>query len=216
MTFEVLSGGAPRPQFRISTGDEVVSFDSDGTQSINLWGAQCEQGSYATSLIPTLSTSVTRVADAASKTGISSLIGQTEGTLFLDFVPNDKEFQIYFQVRTTGGSNVGQIDFRYQSGNLRAFGSDNGGITQFSITAGDIVVGQRYKCAVRYKLNDVAFYVNGALAGTDLSASFAISALQQLSFNENGASFLPNASVNQALIFPTPLSNAQLAELTTL
>ena len=46
--------------------------------------AQLEAGSYATSYIPTTSASVTRNADVINKTGISSLIGQTEGTVFLE------------------------------------------------------------------------------------------------------------------------------------
>ena len=49
-----------------------------------IYGAQLEVGSYPTSYIPTTSASVTRNADVISKTGISSLIGQTEGTLFVD------------------------------------------------------------------------------------------------------------------------------------
>jgi hypothetical protein len=57
---------------------------STGTSAYLLWGAQVEDGSYATSYIPTLGAAVTRLADSCSKTGISSLIGQTEGTLFVE------------------------------------------------------------------------------------------------------------------------------------
>jgi len=53
-------------------------------ETVFIWGAQMEQSSYPTSYIPTTSASATRVADACSKTGISSLIGQTEGVLFVD------------------------------------------------------------------------------------------------------------------------------------
>jgi len=197
-------------KFQMFTTDGTLSYANG---SAYIYGAQLEAGSYPTSYIPTYGTSNSRNSEACSKTGISSLIGQTEGTLFLDFTPQSKDFQIYYQVRTTGSTNVGQIDIRYQSSNLRALGSD-GGSSQFSINAGDIVVGQRYKCAVRYKLNDVAFYVDGALAGTDTSASFSSSALQQVSFNENAGAFLPQAEIHQALIFPTGLSNTELATLT--
>jgi hypothetical protein len=56
------------------------------TSSVYLYGVQLESSaSYATSYIPTLGATVTRGADACSKTGISSLIGQTEGTLFVEF-----------------------------------------------------------------------------------------------------------------------------------
>jgi hypothetical protein len=45
--------------------------------SVHLWGAQLEAGAYPTSYIPTTTATVTRNADVISKTGISSLIGQT-------------------------------------------------------------------------------------------------------------------------------------------
>ena len=53
------------------------------TGSVTNW--QLEAGSNATSLIKTTVSAVTRNADVISKTGISDLIGQTEGTIFVDF-----------------------------------------------------------------------------------------------------------------------------------
>jgi len=59
-----------------------------GTLTLTVVGSctngQLEDGSYATSYIPTVATIQTRNADVISKTGISSLIGQTEGTLFCE------------------------------------------------------------------------------------------------------------------------------------
>jgi hypothetical protein len=190
-------------------------FDNDG--DLLLYGAQMEAGSYPTSYIPTMGSAVTRSSDDVNElTGATSLIGQSEGTLFLDFVANDEDsFQIIYQVRTTGSTNVGQIDFRIQSGNLRVLGND-AGATQFNINAGAAVAGTRYKCAVRYANNNVAFYVNGVLKGTDTSASFSSSSLDQITFNENGTTFYPSVNVNQALIIPTALPNTELADLTTL
>jgi hypothetical protein len=68
----------------IPAGNSVrgVSWTPDGTSGLYLWGAQFELGSYPTSYIPTTTAAVTRNADAISKTGISSLIGQTEGEMF--------------------------------------------------------------------------------------------------------------------------------------
>lgn len=53
------------------------------TGSVVNW--QLEAGSNATSYIPTTSATVTRNADVISKTGISSLIGQTEGSIYVEF-----------------------------------------------------------------------------------------------------------------------------------
>jgi hypothetical protein len=194
------------------------SYIGDSTEAIYIYGAQYEHNvSYPTSYIPTYVTSQTRSLDNVNElTGVSDLIGQSEGTLFLDFVANDDDaLQIIYQVRTTGSTNVGQIDFRIQSGLLRALGND-AGTTQFNISAGAAVAGTRYKCAVRYANNDVAFYVNGVLKGSDTNASFSSSALQQISFSENTGTFFPSASIKQALVFPTGLTNTELASLTTL
>ena len=46
--------------------------------------AQLEQGSYATSYIPTSGSTVTRNQDIFTRDGIGSLIGQTEGTFFIE------------------------------------------------------------------------------------------------------------------------------------
>ena len=209
--------GTGDPRIGITDNSSGSNSTGDGVSGVYLYGLQIEQGSYPTSYIPTYGTSQTRSLDNVNElTGVSDLIGQSEGTLFLDFVANDDDaLQIIYQVRTTGSTNVGQIDFRIQSGLLRALGND-AGTTQFNISAGAAVAGTRYKCAVRYANNDVAFYVNGVLKGSDTNASFSSSALQQISFSENTGTFFPSASIKQALVFPTGLTNTELASLTTL
>lgn len=49
-----------------------------------MWGAQFEQGSYATSYIPTEGSAVTRNGDIITTSNLSSLLGQSEGTIFLE------------------------------------------------------------------------------------------------------------------------------------
>jgi hypothetical protein len=213
MTFEVLSGGVPRPQFRISTGDEVVSFDSDGTQSINLWGAQCEAGAYGTSYVKTEAATVTRLADQASKTGISSLIGQTEGTLFIDM-----EFEAYDNLAKwiaflrTGSAYIG-----IYTDNVSRFIAEvaNSGVSQFISSTYTFSVGQRYKLAIAYKANDFAFYVNGTQVATDNSGTVPATSQFDLQYNTT-ANNLTARTYNQTLLFKTRLSNEKLAEITSL
>jgi hypothetical protein len=57
---------------------------STGTSAYWIWGAQLEDGSNATSYIPTTTAQILRTDDVISKTGITTLIGQTEGTIFWD------------------------------------------------------------------------------------------------------------------------------------
>ena len=57
-----------------------------GTIMTYIWGAQLEAGAFATSYIPTVASTVTRAADAASMTGtnFSSWYNQSEGSLYAE------------------------------------------------------------------------------------------------------------------------------------
>jgi hypothetical protein len=73
----------------------------------------------------------------------------------------------------------------------------------------------RCRVALAYKNNDVAFYINGVLIGTSNSAT--IPATSAIGFNDPTTSGVQRASnVNKFFLFKTRLTNAQLAELTTL
>jgi hypothetical protein len=184
--------------------------------SFYIWGLQGEDNaSYATSYIPTPSTSaVTRVADAASKTGISSLIGQTEGTLFYEFsVPANEN--ITRSIVVSGATTNNRVTVSTFAGSLFAR-LDVGGVNQVNSSAA-ITVTNMNKVAFRYKANDFAVYVNGVKVITDTSGStFTAGTLDRFAFIQPDATSAFNGRVAQALLFTTALTDAQLAELTTL
>jgi len=192
------------------------TYSGDGTSSIAFWGAQFEAGSYATSYIPTTSASVTRNADVISKTGISSLIGQTEGTLFVDFVCDGfTDFGTPFCINDGSTANSIWIT-TFGNGTIRGevFGFSN---VQASFSMRGGVVGQRYKLALVYKANDFAMYVNGNLIGTDTSGSVPAN-LSRADFDYTNASSYVNSAlkINTATLWKTRLTNTQLAQLTTI
>ena len=76
------------------------------SESVYIWGAQLEAGSYATSYIPTTTASVTRNTDIILKNSISSLIGQTEGTIFYDGFFGDTPNQVFLYLQQTGSTGV--------------------------------------------------------------------------------------------------------------
>jgi hypothetical protein len=215
MTFEVLSGGIPRPQFYISNGDGVAPFDSDGTQSINIWGAQLEEGSYATSYIKTTSASVTRNADVISKTGISSLIGQSEGTLFVDFDFDGSGFGLTndFFLYVGDGANTDSIYIDYFNNIFRWVvfnGSTLAFYTDLATTNG------RHKLALGYKAGQYVAYADGNLILADTNAT-APPTCAMLSIAQNVTGFGSMAKeINAAALWKTRLTNAQLASLTTI
>jgi hypothetical protein len=191
------------------TDDNYVGNGS----SFYLWGINLTATSYPQSYIPTLSTSVTRVADDFSKTGISGLIGQTEGTLFVDFVAGNDPISTISQWLLFLGSGTTYIAFLVGSTQkLRANVVNT--VTQAQIdTSYNVAAGTRYKAALAYKENDFAFYVNGVLVGTDTSGTVPATSSIQANYNTTAANMV-NAKYNQALLFKTRLTNAQLAELT--
>jgi len=173
--------------------------------NVYIWGAQAEQNaSYPTSYIPTTSAAVTRNADEISKTGISALIGQTEGTLFYDLVfPQNSEASY---IGVSNGTTANRIIFGCESNSFFIFGY---GSTTLSLN-----VGTRYKIALAYNATNMLVYVNGVLTNT-LTGTLP-SGLSRLGFDSGAGSQNLISSVNSVILFPTRLTNAELATLTTL
>lgn len=195
------------------TSARVYPLSNSGvTGTVYFWGAQTEAGSYPTSYIPTTSASVTRVADAAYKTGISSLIGQSEGTMFAEFewdgIDKDRMF-----IALTDGTSSNRMHCGYDETNNRFyFNLRSGNVQQALIVLNNPTAG-RYKIAGAYKQNDVALYINGTQIGVNTST--LVAATSQL----NVGGYITSGfeySVNQAVLFTTRLTNAELAALTTL
>jgi hypothetical protein len=201
----------------LADADNSRSYTGDGTSGIYLYGAQAEpSATYPTSLIPTYGTSVTRVADAASKTGISSLIGQTEGTIYWEgkvdgFAPINESLPIslFATGATTSGAQIyvtflanGRISYVvYDGANVQA---------QVQTTTSFYTLGTNIKIAAVYKANDFTLYINGVQIGTDTSGSVVAASELYLDYKNN----VGNYSTSQVLLFKTRLTNAQLAELT--
>jgi len=207
--------------FTIAATNTILLYIKSGLannaigSTVYAWGAQLEAGSNATSYIPTVASTVTRNADVISKTGISGLIGQTEGTLFAEVNINNWETS----TRVLGISN-GTVDNRIiillnSSNRLRAL-ITNVAVLQTDINTSTLTNGI-YKIAIAYKANDVVFYVNGVLIGSDTSVSIPACSAVYLGKNENSDStnFLNNR-INSALIWKERLTDTELATLTTL
>ena len=196
-----------------STGFSSVA--SGAVTTLYLYGAQLEAGSYVSSYIPTLASSVTRLADAASKTGISSLIGQTEGTLFADVDfngVNESVSQTSIFVRTAG-ANTGYVFINFYQGKINV-GFRVAGSTLFDILIGSTLSAGRYKIAFAYKSGDIAFYVNGSLIDTR-GSTFGTTSFSEIYLGGAIGNQLGDG-LNQAQLYTTRLSNAELATLTTL
>jgi hypothetical protein len=180
-----------------------------------VYGAMLEpSASYPSSYIPCNGTSASRTSESCSKTGISSLIGQTEGTLFTEFVHNGADILTTQSVisvnsgNTTNFVNIGVYDGRL---NPAARGS---GTNIFDLFVGpNPLPAGTHKIALAYKSNDFAIYLNGSSVYTSTSAAtFSLSQLDLGTFLNLNTQL--GDGIKQALLFKTRLSNSDLAALT--
>jgi hypothetical protein len=179
------------------------------------YGFQLEQGSYATSLIPTTSASVTRNADQVYKTGISSLIGQTEGTIYLE-ADIQKHNESEFYVAISNGFSLGESIYLFQpSGGILQVLFRTGGVDQsISILNANWNIGYN-KIAIAYNSTSGEVFMNGVSQGTvALSALPTCSQLTLGARPDISGNLVGSGGYKSSALFKTRLTNDQLEALT--
>jgi hypothetical protein len=190
----------------------IGTFGAD-TLDIEVWAGQVELATYSTSYIPTTSASVTRNADVINKTGISSLIGQTEGTLFCEINTQISPANNWFQILDGTANNwifIG-LDANKLRGYIRL-----GATTVFSDTSFTLTSGVSAKIALAYKSGDIALYINGNQIATSSNSFTASSSIDRVIFGDLNNAPNDSAKYKQATLWKTRLTNTQLAQLTTI
>jgi hypothetical protein len=183
--------------------------------TIRIGYPQMELGSVATSVIHTTTQAITRGADVINKTGVSSLIGQTEGTIYAEFtntlVASYVEGYMYrvfadanneIWARKEGGANTYSFRWRANSQN-----------TTFLNVA---VPNGVNKIAFGYKSGDTALFLNGsqvATTNTDVRAFSVNPTTIALGSTSSGQFF--NDRIRATALYPTRLTNSELQALTT-
>jgi len=199
------------------------SYTGDGTSGCFIYGAQLEVGSYATSYVPTVATAVTRNADVISKTAISSLIGQTEGTIFFDGIVNNIQ-NAFSNILSTNKEVLSNSNIqlgKQQSTNKFIFDLflGNGTYNSIKLTSTNAFAnGVRTKVAIRYKSGDFAMYINGVLQATSSSTYTNNGTKSELFLNDITTYFgyQESVSFNSAQLYKTPLTNSELQSLSTI
>ena len=216
--------GTPNPfGFRVNVTPDgtTLNFSGDGINGVLIRNAQLETGSIATSYIPTNGSTVTRNADVFSKTGISSLIGQTEGSVFIHAKKmggSEQNALSYFSLSDNSSSNRLRIISGSSDNTLRCIFQVNGNQLTFDYNNVPFNVGGENKLSFRYKSGDMAFFLNGVKIG-DSTATLTISnTLNLVGFtNHVGGNELDTVCEYQSLLlFPTAKSDAELINLTTI
>ena len=193
-----------------------VPFTGAG-ETMYVWGAQFEASSYPTSYIPTLTTSsATRVADACSKTGISSLIGANEGSFFVDAEINfNANFTILASLQNTAGAFSNAVYWYVVNNTLEAAIWTTPQFTGW-VQPSSALTNGRHKVALAWKANDFAYYLDGVQVAVSTSFSAVPSGMSKIDLANYVASYQSDQKFNEVVVFPTRLTNAELASLTSL
>ena len=209
-------------RFTYTFTSELVNFGicneaAGGVGSIEIWGAQAEAGSYATSYIPTYGTSVTRNQDNCNVDSVSN-------------VPTAYPFVLNLEAHHTLNTTTGGLGF-YDNSNQYYYyaiqlGSNNKivvesrpeGVTQNILSSSSTYTEGFHKIAVLFE-NDTTMklYINGELQGTKNDcvnnsfntgfSDYVIGVYRSINTNP--------CSIRNVKIFNNALSNEELIDLTT-
>ena len=198
---------------QVMDSETGYAFTGDGVSGVYGYGFQAEQGSYATSYIPTSGSAVTRLADACSNSGNDQVINSTEGVLYAEIAALADDLTRR-DISISDGTNNNTIRFHYHAVSneirfqVRASGSAT--VNQaFSITD----IKDFHKVAISYKSNDVRMFIDGVKVGTDTSATIP-SGLDEISFNQGGTGQPFYGNVKDVRVYNTALTDAELKSLT--
>jgi len=200
----------------------IYSAIADGDLSqtsgdIYIQYAQLEQGSYATSYIPTQGGVVTRVADACNNGANEQVINSTEGVLYAEIsasISSDFKSLSLSNGSSSGDDNRVMIGFQNSIlyVNVRV-----GNVYQFNENL-TMPIDNNNKIALKYKPNDFSLWVNGNEIKTDNNGTtFSASLLTKMQFADGRPTTSPfYGNVKDVRVYNTALTDSELAALTTL
>jgi hypothetical protein len=196
----------------------VIQNDGIATAPIGseifLWGIQSEQGSYATSYIPTYGSAQTRLGETCTNSGSAQDFNSEEGVLYAEIaalveVDNARRF-----ITLNDGTSSNGVVLRYEASGEIVARYQIGGVAQCSIDFATTITNS-HKIAFKYSLNDFALWVDGVEVGVDNSGNvLAANTINNIDFNSGNGTFPFYGKARSVKYFPTALGDSKLITLT--
>jgi hypothetical protein len=208
--------GGTAPQLRIwaISGVNTISFAGNDSDGVLVWGAQVELGAFATSYIPTTTTSLTRNTDNVSMTGtnFSDWYNASEGA----FVTQVSLLNISAGHLLTAFQGYSDVMRVRMLSSIPTANITVGGASQFNSTSqgslGAITTNEIFSSALAYKQNDTSFAAKGVSVSTDTSVNL-VTAPSRLAIGslDNVGSGSMTGHMRRVFYYPQRLSNAEIA-----
>jgi hypothetical protein len=195
-----------------------TAFTPAGTETVYLWGAQVEAGSFPTSYIPTTTGTLARSADVCSITGgdFSGFYNQPEGTLFAGCTPQSvAQVAVVVGVNTTSYFNSHFIckgNSEFTANGLRWLGQSFSPVITIPSTLD--AANAFAKIAYAYKSGSLAMAYNNILAGTSAMTFTPINPTTMRIGSRDDSLYI-NGHISSVRYYRKRLPDAKLVTLTT-
>ena len=209
---------------RISLYDTVnssslVSINTYGgatARDIEIYGAQLEAGSYATSYIPTSGSSVTRLLDSCSQTVPSGIIGQTEGTMFfeIDFANTSGVAGAWSISNGSSANRITMNTTNYSSTHFTLSVAQNYNSGSTKLASSNVTFSDKHKVVIKYSGTTLKLFVDGQLSDSVSTDGFGNYTKFYIGGNQVGVGGDARKFI-QADLYNTALTDQELAVLTS-
>lgn len=189
------------------TAGSLTLTVSGSVQYVNL-----ELGSFATSAIVTVGTTVSRQLDVATVSTLTPWFSATAGTIVAEYSPLAPATGTQAALSVDDTTSNERFTIRSATGALSALAVD-GGVVQASLALGTLSAGTSYKVAFAYALNDFAASLNGGAVGTDVAGT--LPTVTRMTLGSRVAGEFLNGWIQRFRYFPARLPNATLQRLTS-
>jgi hypothetical protein len=175
---------------------------------------QLEQGAFATSVIPTTTTALTRSADVASVNTLSPWYNAAASTVYAEWNTQANSVSRYlFEIQQNATSN-NRVDVNINTSNVVNPRTVISGAASMTLAAGTYTAGTTAKIAFAYAQSDYASSLNGGSAVTSLAGNIP-SSLGIMYLGSLAGSVFINGYLRRITYYPRRLSNAELVSITS-
>ena len=193
------------------------SYLGNVSKGVYLYGAQLEEGSYATSYIPTSGSATTRLADVCNNSGSAQDFNSEEGVLYAEIaaLANDGTFR-FISLKNNTTVDIIRIGYITTSNRIEIQNYKSGVLfNSFNYEVQDVKTNS--KIAFKWKDNDFQLYINGlnVLSNTSVTA-WGSGVFQSLQFDQHNGGNAFYGNTRDLRIYNTALTDQELIALTTI